>query len=151
MGVPDECQIPSKECDKKVQAYCNQNPSNLDFCGCSINALAQISDPKLGNSPVKCWAKTCTQNANAYQFYFTQTDNCPDICIDNSTITALGSNITSSAFNQASCGATQKVDDTASRNTLSELYSSGIKLTTGIVIFNLFILFSICILFCMVI
>jgi hypothetical protein len=143
MGVPEECQIPSLECDKKVQSYCNQNPNDLDFCGCSTNALAKISDPRLGNSPVKCWAKSCTQNANAYQFFFTQTDNCPDVCIDNSTITALGSNITASSFNQASCGATQKTDNSAVTKTLTDLYLRGFELTILFFVITCLLLLSI--------
>jgi hypothetical protein len=121
-----QCQIPSKDCDIKVQNYCRANPSDTDFCGCSTNVLADISDPKFGNSPVKCWAKSCTQNANAYQFFSFQTDTCAPICIDNSSVTVLGSNLSDSSFNQASCGSQNITqNDTALKTTISQLYEYG--------------------------
>ena len=133
MGVKEECIIPSKECDRKVQDYCNSVPNDKDFCGCSTNVLKDVPDPALGNLPTMCWAKSCTQNPNAYQFYFTQTYKCPDVCIDQSTITALGSNITESSFNQASCGANIAVENNdENTKTLSELYQYilGLGITT---------------------
>jgi len=123
-----KCVIPSKECDNLVQTYCINNPSDEDFCGCSTNVLKNIPDPAMGNSPVKCWAKSCTQNANSYQFHSYQTEKCPDICIDKSTITAIGSNISSSAFNQSSCGNKAVEDSSVSvTKTLTHLYSVGIN------------------------
>jgi hypothetical protein len=130
-----KCIIPSSECDKLVDTYCKNNTSDKDFCGCSTNVLIDISDPKMSNSPVKCWAKTCTQNVNSYQFAAFQTAACPDICIDQSTITSIGSNITSSSFNQASCGSTQTTkEDSGLKNTLSELYKLGIGFSIAILI-----------------
>jgi hypothetical protein len=139
------CAVPSKDCDKRVEAYCAANPNDKDFCGCSTNVLVDITDPKLGNSPVKCWARSCTQNVNAYQFYSFQTDPCPDICIDQSSITAIGSNITDSSFNQAGCNSTQNIqqNDTALKTTISQLYEYGLGFGIGVIIMFICLLLSI--------
>ena len=97
-----------------------------DFCGCSSKVLANAPDPKLGAAPVKCWAQSCNKNAKAYQFEFVKNEKCPDICIDESSITALGSNITGSSFNQASCGGqnVQKQDPKVQQS-VTQLYTYG--------------------------
>ena len=138
------CAIPSKECDQRVSAFCAANPNDKDFCGCSTNVLVDITDPKMGNSPIKCWAKSCTQNVNAYQFFSFQTDPCPDICIDQSSVVALGSNITDSSFNQAGCNSTQNItQDTGVQTTISQLYEYGLGFAVTVVIMFVCLLLSI--------
>lgn len=130
----------SKECDRIVQAFCNSNQNDLEFCGCSTNAFKQIPDPKLGQAPVKCWANTCNKNANAYQFFYTKDAQCPNVCIDNSTITALGSTITDSAFNQASCGAEVQASNPETEKTIKTWGQYGLGF--AILIFVIVILMS---------
>jgi hypothetical protein len=129
MGVPQECVNSSRDCDVKVQDFCNNITNynaNKDFCGCSTQVLASAPDPKLGAAPTKCWAQSCNKNAKAYQFEFVKDEKCPDICIDESSITALGSNITGSSFNQASCGGenVQKQDPKV-KQSVTQLYTYG--------------------------
>jgi hypothetical protein len=137
MSVQTECKTPSKDCDVKVQDYCSKNPNDVDFCGCSVNALKSNPDPALGKTPVKCWADSCNKNPKAYQFYFLKDEPCPAVCIDQSTITALGSNISGSSFNQASCGGenVQKQDPKVQQS-VTELYKYG----AGVIIFFVLIL-----------
>jgi hypothetical protein len=89
-------------CDQTVSDYCKSNPNDLDFCGCSANSFKNIPDPKMGKLNPKCWADSCSTNPRAYRFAFTD-ETCPNVCVDNSTIQALGSNITDSQFRQSSC------------------------------------------------
>ena len=129
MGVPEDCVNSSRQCDVKVQDFCNNIENynkNKDFCGCSTQVLASAPDPKLGAAPIKCWAQSCNKNAKAYQFEFVKDEKCPDICIDESSITALGSNITGSSFNQASCGGenVQKQDPKV-KQSVTQLYTYG--------------------------
>ena len=124
----------SRECDPIVQAYCNNTPTDLDFCGCSTNALNKVTDPKLGESPVRCWANSCNKNANAYQFAFTKDLQCPNICVDNSTITALGSNITDSTFSQSSCGGEIKTDNKEVEKTLATWQQYGMGFGIAILV-----------------
>ena len=73
MSVPQQCVNSSKDCDIKVQDFCNDDTNYnkfKDFCGCSSKVLANAPDPKLGAAPVKCWAQSCNKNAKAYQFEF---------------------------------------------------------------------------------
>jgi hypothetical protein len=140
-----KCAIPSAACDKLVNAYCLANKNDTDFCGCSTNAIKGIPDPAFGNLPIKCWATTCTQNPNAYQFFAYQVDQCPNVCVDNSSITALGSNITDSTFTQAGCGADVKTDGTAQK-TLADLYEKGFLVAFGFTGLLVLILISISVL-----
>jgi len=135
---------PSPSCDTWVQDYCNKNTSDQNFCGCSTNVLQNAPDPELGNTPIKCWANSCNKNANAYQFYFVKDQTCPSLCIDKSSITALGSNISSSSFNQASCGGQNNtVKDDAFENDIqiqiTELYGYGIKAIAGLALLQIII------------
>jgi hypothetical protein len=142
MGINDNClKNPSLECDRWVQDYCMKHPNDIDFCGCSINALKQIPDPALGNLPVKCWANSCNKNPNAYQFYFIKDQKCPDVCVDNSTLTALGSNIQGSQLTQSSCNGQVNIQKDTSdiQKKLNEFYKYGIGI--GI----LFIIIILCI------
>lgn len=92
-------------CDDVISDYCKVNPDNLDLCGCSSNAFQKIPDPQMGKLNPKCWAESCSTNTRAYRFAFNN-ETCPTVCIDNSTITSLGSNITDSSFKQYSCNNT---------------------------------------------
>lgn len=94
----------SFDCDKKVEDFCRLNPTDKDFCGCSVNMLKDAPDPALGFTPVKCWSDKCNKNSQSYKFFFVKDETCPQVCIDQSSITALGSNITGSTFQQSSCG-----------------------------------------------
>ena len=140
MGVPEDCKTPSVDCDAKVHDFCmidaNFN-ANKDFCGCSSKVLKDAPDPNLSNAPVKCWANSCNKNPKAYQFLFVKDEKCPDICIDESSITALGSNITGSSFNQASCGGQNvKKQDPNAQKGISDIYKWG----AGMGVFFLLIL-----------
>lgn len=144
VSVPIKCKPPisSAECDILVQDFCNIEANynaNKEFCGCSVKVLKDAPDPNLGRTPVKCWADSCNKNAKAYQFEFVKDQKCPDVCIDESSITALGSNITASSFNQASCGGenVQKQDPKASKD-ITQLYTYG----AGVVV--VFILTLLC-------
>lgn len=143
MGVPEDCKTPSASCDAKVQDFCNIDANynaNKDFCGCSVQVLKTAPDPALGATPVKCWADSCNKNVKAYQFLFVKDQACPSICIDESSITALGSNITGSSFNQSSCGGQniQKQDPKA-KESVTKLYTYG----AGTIISFVFILLCI--------
>ena len=135
---------PSQACDIWAQDYCNLNKSDTGFCGCSTNVLVDAPDPELGNTPIKCWANSCNKNPNAYQFYFVKDQVCPSLCIDKSSITALGSNINSSSFNQASCGGlNNNVKDVEYEQTIqlqiTQLYEYGIKTIAGMVLLQIII------------
>lgn len=135
---------PSQSCDIWVNDYCNKNINDTDFCGCSTNVLKDVPDPELGNTPVKCWANSCNKNPNAYQFYFVKEQSCPSLCIDKSSITALGSNISSSSFNQASCGGQNNtVKNVEFEETIqlqiSQLYEYGIKTIAGMILLQIII------------
>lgn len=127
-----------KECDTVMNDYCRSNPNNLDLCGCSANAYQKLPDAKMGKLNPKCWSDTCSTNPNAYRFKF-NSDPCPSVCVDNSTINALGSNITDSQFKQSSCGGTN-VDQTdpAAKRSIENLYKYGmIGVLTSVISFLL--------------
>lgn len=143
MGINDNCLAnPSPSCDRWVQDYCMKHSNDVDFCGCSINALKQVPDPALGALPVKCWANSCNKNANSYKFFYVKNEICPDVCIDNSSITALGSNIQGSQLTQSGCKGNINVqkDTSAIEKKLTDFYTYG----AGVGI--LFIVIILCIL-----
>ncbi len=144
MGINDPCLAnPSLQCDQTVQDYCNKNPNDKDFCGCSTNVLKDVPDPALGRTPVKCWADSCNKNPKAYQFFFVKDQTCPSVCIDESSITALGSNITSSDFTQSSCGGeVVKKQDPKVAQSVAKLYTYGIGTIIGFVVILLCISMS---------
>jgi hypothetical protein len=127
MPTVDECrnsQYKSNNwdaCDQTMSNHCKSNPGDLDLCGCSANAFQKIPDPKMGMLNPKCWSQTCSTNATAYRFKFND-DKCPQVCVDNSTINALGSNIVDSKFKQSNCGSQDiEVDDTKSQEDMQQL------------------------------
>lgn len=144
MGVNDKCLAnPSLDCDKWVQDYCNQNQNDQDFCGCSTNVLKDSPDPALGRTPVKCWSDKCNKNVNAYKFFFVKDEKCPDVCVDQSTITALGSNITGSEFNQSSCGGEiVKPQDPKAAQNVTKIYTYGVGVIIAFVVILLCISMS---------
>jgi hypothetical protein len=145
MGVNDPCLAnPSLQCDQWVQDYCNKNPNDQDFCGCSTNMLKDAPDPALGRTPVKCWSDKCNKNANSYKFFFVKDEKCPDVCVDESSITALGSTITGSSFNQSSCGGAQNIQtqDPKVAQSVTKLYTYGIGTIIAFVVILLCISMS---------
>ena len=109
-------------CDQAVSDWCKTNSDELNFCGCSANAFKNIPDPKMGRLNPKCWADSCSTNVTAYRFAFNE-ETCPNVCVDNSTINALGSNITDSEFKQSSCSGTNTTnkDDKQAQQQIAEL------------------------------
>jgi len=139
MPTVDECKNDAYKltnrsaCDQVVSDWCRNNPSDLDFCGCSANAFQKtLPDPKMGKANPKCWSDTCSTNVKAYRFGFN--DGECNFCIDNSYINMIGSTATDSEFKQSSCGGqnTTIKDDTKSQEQLKELkkyatYGGGIS------------------------
>jgi hypothetical protein len=147
MGIKEDCVVSSAQCDIRVQEFCNVDANykaNMEFCGCSTQVLKDAPDPKLGAAPIKCWANSCNKNAKAYQFKFVENEKCPDVCIDESSITALGSNISGSSFSQASCGGqnVQKQDPKVAQS-VTELYTYGIGIVIAFVLILLCLSLSI--------
>lgn len=133
----------STQCDQLVQEYCAKNENDQNFCGCSTNMLKDKPDPALGMTPVKCWSDKCNKNANAYQFLYADKLTCPQVCVDQSTITALGSNITGSEFNQSSCGGQNvKTEDPKAAQNVTKIYTYGVGVVIAFVVILLCISLS---------
>lgn len=123
-------------CDSIMQTHCANNPNDVDVCGCSANVYKKVPDPQLANANPVCWATSCNTNVNAYKFKHTldSTGKCPNICIDNSTVNAVGSTIIDSKISQSSCGGTNVDIQGGDKKDMQNVYTTGAFFGVSIVI-----------------
>jgi len=64
----DFCVNNPGKCDTGAKAYCDQNPTDSNFCACFMNAFSSLpaalqKDPQFNATPPVCWNKKCTSGA----------------------------------------------------------------------------------------